>query len=223
MTDKNVSKFKQSLHTLVERIRNIDKKINQQRLPQEFEVRNIRLQFQPIKNVLQGFTPWAKQQAQLFGKQVQIIVETPNNPDVPDYVAKACQQMLYHLIQNAIIHGIESVEERNQNGKSGVGTITLAFETHETEYRLTVKDDGYGYHQRHKDRDTKQRETFSNLLSLNGDEQTTAAMQVENELPLGVGLHVVRHWVNNLQASLDIQSTQFQESIIDISIPKVSV
>ena len=231
MNQENLSspKWKTQLSQLIERVRQIDKRITQERIPQDLSVRTSATQFQPIQSVLQGFIPWTKQQAQLYGKQVEVVIETSKTLEVPDHVAKATQQMLYHLIQNAIIHGIEQAEDRNQFGKSVIGKITLGFENLETEYRLTVKDDGYGYHQRHKDADKKQRETFGSLLSEFSEATQTESpfltQQQEQplELPLGVGMHVVRHWVNSLQGALDIQSSGFEHSTVEISIPKATV
>ncbi|MGI9317154.1 MAG: hybrid sensor histidine kinase/response regulator, partial [bacterium] len=49
-----------------------------------------------------------------------------------------------HMIRNAVIHGIESVEERTRNGKSKVGRIAVSLVQQGSELVVEFSDDGRG-------------------------------------------------------------------------------
>jgi chemosensory pili system protein ChpA (sensor histidine kinase/response regulator) len=51
---------------------------------------------------------------------------------------------LEHVLRNAVVHGIEPIEERRRAGKPEVGMVTVALRSEATEIRLTVSDDGAG-------------------------------------------------------------------------------
>jgi chemosensory pili system protein ChpA (sensor histidine kinase/response regulator) len=51
---------------------------------------------------------------------------------------------LEHLLRNAVVHGIETTQQRLQAGKPAAGEITLDVRQEGNEVRLTLRDDGRG-------------------------------------------------------------------------------
>ena len=78
--------------------------------------------------VVQGYIPWLQQLARMQGKQVDIIVNVSKSVEVPTTILKASQRLLYHLLQNAITHGIERQSDRNLLDKGPIGKIEIGFE-----------------------------------------------------------------------------------------------
>jgi two-component system chemotaxis sensor kinase CheA len=64
---------------------------------------------------------------------------------IPEEYRRLVKDISIQAIRNAIVHGIEPVPTRLAAGKSGEGTIRLAFQTTgETGYKFSVEDDGQG-------------------------------------------------------------------------------
>lgn len=53
-------------------------------------------------------------------------------------------EVLGHLVRNAVVHGLESPEERRRAGKPSYGTVRLSAETDAREVWIAVSDDGGG-------------------------------------------------------------------------------
>ena len=51
---------------------------------------------------------------------------------------------LVHIVRNAVDHGIESMDVREQMGKAPVGIIRLSFKKKDDKLIITVEDDGAG-------------------------------------------------------------------------------
>lgn len=67
---------------------------------------------------------------------------------VPPAYRKSVDNMLVHLVRNAIEHGIEPVAQRLLEGKSAQGTITVEFtapSASRASYELMIQDDGRGF------------------------------------------------------------------------------
>ena len=57
---------------------------------------------------------------------------------------RALQSALPHLVRNAVVHGIESDEERLALGKPAAGTVSLSAQRDQAVVRLWLRDDGRG-------------------------------------------------------------------------------
>ena len=101
------------------------------------------LRMLPIKIVLKSFESAIPVEAMQLGKKV-----TAHIPDtqiaIDKFILEKLNDILTHLVRNAIDHGIESPEERIENGKDETGTVSITC-VRETKHALiTVSDDGRG-------------------------------------------------------------------------------
>jgi signal transduction histidine kinase len=65
---------------------------------------------------------------------------------VPAFHRRHVDEILQHLLKNAVDHGLETPEERLAAGKSAVGRITVGFTRMErSRLKMTVHDDGRGF------------------------------------------------------------------------------
>mgnify|MGYP001405727390 FL=1 len=99
----------------------------------------------PLWETLQDIEKFALRVAEDLNKKVRFEVAVPRLDKVPPRIASILQQAVPQLIRNAIAHGIESPEERQQLGKPMAGLIRVEI-TSEADGTLTmaIHDDGRG-------------------------------------------------------------------------------
>lgn len=98
----------------------------------------------PTARLLKKYGTLTRQLAEKLGKQVSFTVIDPEDTELePDFFKKldAC---FLHLIRNALDHGVEGPEEREEKGKEAVARITLLSEYHNGGIKFTLADDGRG-------------------------------------------------------------------------------
>ena len=97
----------------------------------------------PIEKVLNRFPPMVKKLSASYQKQVNLKLA-----GVQVLVDKAITENLYdallHLVRNAFDHGIESSQERQQQGKPTTGEILIRAYNQGNRTIVEVKDDGRG-------------------------------------------------------------------------------
>jgi two-component system chemotaxis sensor kinase CheA len=109
-----------------------------------FEERLIRLRLVPASQAFQRAVARAGRiAARNLGKQVEFRIEG-TEVGIEKSLADLISDPLLHLLRNAIIHGIETPEERLSAGKKSVGRITLAAANQSGRIHITVRDDGRG-------------------------------------------------------------------------------
>lgn len=97
----------------------------------------------PIEKVLNRFPPMVKKLSQSYQKSVDLKLS-----GVQVLVDKAVTENVYdallHLVRNAFDHGIESPQERKQQGKPSTGQIIIYAYNQGNRTIIEVKDDGRG-------------------------------------------------------------------------------
>jgi chemotaxis protein histidine kinase CheA len=75
----------------------------------------------------------------------QVALKCSGLERVPEAYRRAVKDITIQLVRNAVVHGIESPDERADAQKSEVGTLAVEFSAHEGDgYELIVQDDGRG-------------------------------------------------------------------------------
>jgi PAS domain-containing protein/HPt (histidine-containing phosphotransfer) domain-containing protein len=80
---------------------------------------------------------------QKLGKNVRLDWTETNDPSI--LAQDSFEAALLHGVTNCLDHGIEVPDIREQNGKSGQGTISVLFSTSENCDVLKIQDDGKGF------------------------------------------------------------------------------
>ena len=110
----------------------------------ELEERLLKLRLVPAGEVLGRAAARAGRiAARRLGKQVEFEI-VGGEVGIDKSLADAIADPLLHLVRNAVIHGIESPEEREAAGKSEVGRLRLAAFNEGSRIHITVSDDGRG-------------------------------------------------------------------------------
>ncbi|MCF2972508.1 response regulator [Synechococcus sp. Nb3U1] len=160
------------------------------------------------------------------GKQANLVVEGRDT-----LIDKAILEELYdpmtHLVNNALVHGIEPPEERRRAGKSPEGKITIKAFYQGNQTIMVVSDDGGGIPV-DKVRTKAQR---LGLLSEQADEDEVFNIlfnpgfsardegEVDDLAGRGVGLDVVRRNISELRGSIQVDSVQGKGTTFTIRLP----
>lgn len=114
-----------------------------QRLKAEVTVRLKALSAVPARRGLARAVKIVPGVIERVGKDIDFVFAGQDTPI--DYeTALELNTPLVHLLRNAIDHGIEPPEERDEKGKAPQGTVTLEVARDEQALLVTVRDDGRG-------------------------------------------------------------------------------
>ncbi|MFB6203622.1 MAG: chemotaxis protein CheA [Candidatus Nanohaloarchaea archaeon] len=136
---------------------------------------------------------------------------------------------ILHMIRNAVDHGIESPEEREDKGKDPEGSIKLSAERKGNEVIIAVEDDGRGINPRdvrdkavekgvidEEEKKELSREETLDLLFQPSFSTTDEVTQVSGR---GVGLNVVKKTAEKLQGTYDIETELDHGTTIKMQVP----
>jgi two-component system chemotaxis sensor kinase CheA len=110
----------------------------------ELEERLIKLRLVPAGEILERAAARAGRiAARQMGKQVEFEI-AGGDVGIDKSLADTIADPLFHLVRNAVTHGIETPEERVASGKSTTGKVRLAAFNEGSRIHITVTDDGRG-------------------------------------------------------------------------------
>ena len=115
----------------------------QRRIDREHHRDLMRLRAAPFSTITERLYRAVRQAARESGKKVELTIRG-GHVEINRTVLERMIGPLEHVLRNAVVHGIEPIEERRRAGKPEVGMVTVALRPEATEIRLTVSDDGAG-------------------------------------------------------------------------------
>jgi two-component system chemotaxis sensor kinase CheA len=181
----------------------------------------------PIENTFHKMNRIVRDMCKKLNKDVQLEI-IGENTEVDKNVIEHIADPLMHLIRNAIDHGIESQEERIQQGKKTTGTIVLQAENLGSDVQITVRDDGKGLNKDkilEKARNNRviskpeteltDREIFS-FIFLPGFSTQEKVTEFSGR---GVGMDVVTKNIEAVGGTVTVDSNKGEGTVINIKIP----
>ncbi|MFS8781189.1 response regulator [Synechococcus sp. W55.1] len=160
------------------------------------------------------------------GKQASLVVEGRDT-----LIDKAILEELYdpmtHLVNNALVHGIEPPEERRRAGKPPEGKIVVKAFYQGNQTIIIVSDDGAGI----PVEKVKAKAQRLGLLAEQADEDEVfnvlfhpgfsvrEASEVDDLAGRGVGLDVVRRNITDLRGSIQVDSVRGKGTTFTIRLP----
>jgi chemotaxis protein histidine kinase CheA/ActR/RegA family two-component response regulator len=108
----------------------------------------LRLQLQPLRPVLLSLARHARELALSLEREVDVVVES-RDTYLDRRIIHALEELLLHVVRNAVDHGIESAQERVSAGKPERGSIRLEAAVEGDRVRIAVADDGRGIDPEH--------------------------------------------------------------------------
>ncbi len=195
------------------------------RLTADLQETVMQMRMIPLETVFNRFPRMVRDTARSLSKSVALEVSgaaTELDRTIIDDIADP----LVHLLRNAIDHGIEPADRREQAGKPETGVIKL--QAYQTGNRVIIEvaDDGAGIDaelvKRHAvargliAADEQDRRTILNCIFSTGFSTTG---QVTDLSGRGVGLDVVKSSIENLGGEVEVNSTLGKGTLFRISLP----
>ena len=169
----------------------------------------------PIGTLFTRFVRQGGEAARAAGKSVR--VETEGGAvELDTSILEHIVDPLLHLVQNAMVHGIEPAPERRTAGKPAEGTLTLSARHQGGFVYVEVRDDGRGIDvdavkaravaQRFVNADTAAALTDREALDLIFRPGFSTATAITSASGRGVGMDVVRTNVRRLNGDIEVQT-----------------
>jgi chemotaxis protein histidine kinase CheA/ActR/RegA family two-component response regulator len=186
------------------------------------------LRLVPISQMLPRLQLTARMVAQEQNKQINFQT-SGEATEIDREIIDAITGPLGQLVRNCVVHGIEPPEERREQGKPEVGTISLRAYYSGNEASIEVSDDGRGinYHQliaaalasgklSPEEADRLTPEQAANLMLL---PDISTSPEVTTIAGRGVGMDMVRKVVESLKGTLHIHSRPGQGTTFHLRLP----
>lgn len=220
------------------RLEQISKDLNNQELEETVERMSrisgdlqsiiLNMRMVPVETVFNRFPRMVRQLAKDLGKEINLQIigaETELDRTVIDEIGDP----LVHLLRNALDHGIEMPDVREQNGKKREGTVRLKAYHSGNHVFIDLEDDGAGI-----DRDkilekalkkgivsetVAQGLTDQQVYDLMFASGFSTAEQISDVSGRGVGLDVVKNTIESLGGTVTIDSIPGYGSTFSIQLP----
>lgn len=200
--------------------------VQQSRVTAELQDGLMRTRMVPFERHVPRLTRLVRQIATEADKRAELAVEGASG-ELDRQVLDKMLPPFEHMLRNAIVHGIEPAEERQQANKPASGRITIRLHREGSEMVIDVADDGRGL-----DVDAIRRKAYE-LDMLQPDSKVTdeeimdliltpgfsTAGKVTQSAGRGVGMDVVANEVKKLGGSLRISSVTGQGTNFTVRLP----
>ena len=144
-------------------------------------------------------------------------------------ISEALAEPLIQLVRNAVVHGIESGEERVEHGKSLTGNIWIHAYYVGSEVVIEVGDDGRGVNPHRLaasavalglvDAEAARRMAFSEALDMMFVPGITTFREAQIVAGRGIGLDEVRTAIQRLKGIIQVRSEPGKGSVFRIRVP----
>ncbi|GAX42519.1 CheA signal transduction histidine kinase [Tolypothrix sp. NIES-4075] len=183
---------------------------------------------EPFSQATDGLQRGVRDTAIKHGRQVELVIEG-GDTFIDKMIVEHLKTPLNHMLNNAIAHGIETPEVRQQQGKPPVGTISVRAFHQGNQTIISVKDDGAGINTDQ----VKAKAIAKNLISA---EKAKSLSPIEiydllfepnfstkdeaDELSgRGVGMDVVRTSISEIRGTITTDSTIGKGTTFTIRLP----
>ena len=200
--------------------------VQQSRVTAELQDGLMRTRMVPFERHVPRLTRLVRQIAKEADKRAELAVEGASG-ELDRQVLEKMLPPFEHMLRNAVVHGIESPDERQEAGKPATGRITIRLHREGSEMVIDVADDGKGldvdqirrkaYEQEMLQPDSKV--TDEEIMELILTPGFTTAGKITQTAGRGVGMDVVANEVKKLGGSLRISSVTGQGTNFTVRLP----
>lgn len=185
----------------------------------------------PLKATFNKMARLVRDVSRKVGKNVNFVTEGEET-EIDRNLVNIINDPLVHMVRNAVDHGIESPEQRAENGKPEYGTVQLLAYHSAGSVVVEIRDDGQGLNRdvilanaREKglindsaesnDRTYSDREVFNMIF----EPGFSTAQVVTDVSGRGVGMDVVKKNIESLRGQVEIKSEYGSGSVFKMSLP----
>jgi two-component system chemotaxis sensor kinase CheA len=182
----------------------------------------------PLRRVVSNLPRVVRDVARSQGKDISFEMHG-QDIELDRSILTEIEDPLIHILRNAVDHGVEPPEEREAAGKPREGTIELDAARQRDHVTITVSDDGAGI-----DPDAMRQKAIdegvvpqSEAESMSDDEVYnlvfhpgfSTASEVTDVSGRGVGMDVVHSTVEQLDGTVDVDSTPGEGTTVELRLP----
>lgn len=183
----------------------------------------------PLTNLFQKMNRIVFDVSRKLGKDIDFVM-VGEHTEVDKNIIENISDPLMHLVRNAVDHGIETKEEREESGKKEKGCVTLSAKTEAGKVWISVADNGAGLNrekilekarkqklldENKADSEYSDREVFQ-FITLPG---FSTNEQVTEYSGRGVGMDVVIQNIQAIGGTLEIESMEGFGTTMTLKIP----
>ena len=182
----------------------------------------------PASRVFDLFPRLVRMTARRLGKKVSLSLQGEDTK-IDSRIIEEMRDPLIHLLQNAIHHGIESPERRQNVGKDPTGRLQISAQQEGNRILIKIKDDGQGIKtqqirrlvveegllSRQKAEAFNEQELFELLFHPGFSTSDT----VDDIAGRGFGLNIVRAHVDRVQGEIEVNSAPGQGCEFILKLP----
>lgn len=198
----------------------------QQKVQQESEQTIMRTRMVPVKTIAPRLQRGIRQACRLTGKEAELVIDGSETL-IDGNVLNSMVDPLMHLLRNAVDHGLELPEQREQLGKPREGTIHLEFVREGNSILIRCRDDGAGLNygaireaalERGLVRDNQvlSEDELRRLILHPNFSTRSEATQISGR---GIGMDAVYTRIQELKGSLHLSSTANQGCQVELRLP----
>jgi two-component system, chemotaxis family, sensor kinase CheA len=194
----------------------------------ELQAAVLKIRMVPVEHVFRRFPRVVRDLAHSRDKRVELTIEG-GLTELDKSIVDALGEPLLHLVRNAIDHGLELPQEREQRGKSPVGHLKLAAFYEGNHAHVVVEDDGRGIDiARVGERavtlgllEPSQLDamTPSDVLNTIYEPGFSTRETVSDISGRGIGMDVVRESIENLKGVIELETAPGKGTRFVIRLP----
>jgi two-component system, chemotaxis family, sensor kinase CheA len=205
----------------------LSKKINHAaKIVRELQDLSMSMRMVPFRATFQKVARLVRDLAYKSGKQVEFVPEGEDT-EIDRNMVDAITDPLVHMVRNAVDHGIEQPDVRQQQGKSPVGIIRLAAFHSGGNVVIELQDDGTGLDREKIMKkavasgliESEKQISDNDLFNLIFAAGFSTASQVTDVSGRGVGMDVVRKNIEALRGRITINSIPGQGCTFWLHLP----
>lgn len=191
-------------------------------------IRETALSFRMVRihDIFQRFPRIVREMSRELDKEIELSM-TGDDTELDKAMMENVANPLMHLIRNAVDHGIETIAERIENGKSRQGHIAISARHESGSVVIEVDDDGRGLNIDKikekglqlgliQDSDVLTEQDIIRLVFVPG---FSTAEHVTALSGRGVGMDAVKEDIEQLHGTVSISSVQHEGTKIQVRIP----
>jgi len=192
----------------------------------EEDVLSIRMH--PVSTLFNTFPRAVRDMARELGKPVDLIVEG-GDTELDRKILETIRDPLLHLVRNALYHGIESAEEREEMGKEPKAILRLSAWQQGDQVFIQVADDGRGIAPSKVreaavskgliDQSVAETLTKDDCLRLIFEPGFSTAATISDISGRGVGMDVVKVCVEGMHGEVRVESTVGAGTAVILALP----
>ncbi|MDQ8200255.1 chemotaxis protein CheW [Pelagicoccus enzymogenes] len=198
------------------------------RIADELQNTVMAIRMLPIRTTFQRFPRLVRDLARASGKEISFQTQG-EDVELDKTVLEQIGDPLVHLVRNALDHGIESPEEREEAGKTRCGTLRIKVSQRSSSVFIEVSDDGRGLDPVKLRAKAVEKGLMDERTAAELDDAAardlifhagfSTAAKVTDISGRGVGMDVVRNNIAQLHGSIEIRSELGRGTTFVIQLP----